>query len=69
MLLEQVKIYHPSPELAANFLNQIVENPSLWWNSKLVQDARECFCKTYALTSTHPLKDWAKILIDMQKIS
>lgn len=65
-LLQQAKIYHDSPESAAKMLNEIFSDPTIWWNSQMVQSAREQFCNNYILTSNTPLRDWAKILIQMQ---
>ncbi|OGT36766.1 MAG: hypothetical protein A3F12_00595 [Gammaproteobacteria bacterium RIFCSPHIGHO2_12_FULL_38_14] len=66
-LLEKSGIYHNSPESAAAFLNKIVDDPGGWWNSNAVQNARKKFCDTYIRTSGHYLKDWVKILINIQK--
>lgn len=66
-LLHEAKIYHATPESAAEFLNEIADDPTIWWDSKPVQNARKIFCDTYMRTSEHYLKDWKKILLDIQK--
>ncbi|OGT44925.1 MAG: hypothetical protein A3E82_00635 [Gammaproteobacteria bacterium RIFCSPHIGHO2_12_FULL_38_11] len=65
-LLHEAKIYHATPESAAEFLNEMADNPTAWWNSKPVQEARTIFCDTYMHTSEHYLKDWKKILLNIQ---
>ena len=47
-LLKSVGIFHESPESAALQLTSIWDDVNGWWQSKVVQDAREKFCNCYS---------------------
>jgi putative transferase (TIGR04331 family) len=59
-MLEDVGIYHKTPESAANFLNNHYDDIPKWWKSKEVQEARRKFCYKYARTSKFYLWEWVK---------
>ena len=52
--LRRVGIYHETPESAATKVNEVYNDPLLWWNSAEVQDVRKKFCHRFARTS----KNW-----------
>lgn len=54
-VLKEVGIFHDTPESAAQHVNNIWNDVSLWWKSKTVQLAREKFCKQYASISPNML--------------
>ena len=45
--LEEVGIYHKTPESASSHINSNWNNISSWWNSDRVQSARKEFCKNF----------------------
>ena len=64
--LQRVGIFHTTPETAAKKVNEVYEDPLLWWNSKDVQDVRERFCYRFARTSKDWISEWKE---ELQKIA
>jgi len=61
-VLVKAEILFYDPIKAAIKLNEIYENPSSWWWSNDVQDARKYFCDNIAYISDDYLKIWNKKL-------
>lgn len=66
-LLNKVGIFHDSPKPAARMLNKIADDPSAWWNSEDVQEARKLFCEKFARISPSWLKEWNDLLLNFLK--
>jgi len=60
--LEQVGIFHRTPESAASFINSIWDDVDGWWNSPTTIDARKQFTDQYARTVSNPVRFLAKAL-------
>jgi putative transferase (TIGR04331 family) len=60
--LEQVGIFHRTPESAAAFINSIWDDVDGWWNSQPTLDARKQFTDQYARTVSNPVRFLAKAL-------
>jgi len=60
--LEQVGIFHRTPESAASFINSIWGDVDGWWNSQPTLDARKQFTNQYARTVSNPVRFLAKAL-------
>jgi putative transferase (TIGR04331 family) len=56
--LTRVGIIHHSGKEAARFINGLNGNPSAWWNSPEVQEAREAFVARYANFSEDWIDAW-----------
>lgn len=63
--LRRVNILHDSPESAAEFINNIYEDPMSWWVSLELQQAREKFCNQFARTSENWLEEWKDEFLKM----
>jgi putative transferase (TIGR04331 family) len=63
-LLQRAGIYHYSPQSAATHININWNNISVWWNTKLVQEARNIFCQKYARREKHYLHLLRREIID-----
>ena len=61
-ILEEVKILHYSNVSAAEMLNEISENVSIWWMSDEVQRARKIFVEQYARNSNNAFKEFNRLL-------
>ena len=61
-MLEQVGIFHHTPESAASFINSIWDDVDGWWNSPPTLDARKQFTDQYARTVSNPVRFLAKAL-------
>jgi len=48
--LKEAGIFHDTPESAGNRVNEIFENPIIWWNSRKVQESVKYFCSQFAQT-------------------
>ena len=59
-LLRRVGVIHHSGAEAARFVNQLNGDPSVWWNSAEVQEAREAFVARYANFSDNWLQAWTE---------
>lgn len=57
-ILKDVKILFDNPIEASEFVENIYDNVSDWWESDKVQKAREEFCYQYARTSKYWVKEW-----------
>lgn len=57
-VLRRVGVIHHSGAEAARFVNQLNGDPSAWWNSADVQEAREAFVARYANFSEDWLQAW-----------
>ena len=62
-LLLKAKIIYFSPLNAAKFVNKNYENIDLWWQSRVVQNARKKVCDYMCRSSTSPVNDIRKSLI------
>jgi putative transferase (TIGR04331 family) len=60
--LEQVGIFHRTPESGASFINSIWDDVDDWWNSPTTIDARKQFTDQYARTVSNPVRFLAKAL-------
>jgi len=60
--LEQVGIFHRTPESAASFMNSIWNDVDGWWNSPPTLEARKQFTDQYARTVSNPVRFLAKAL-------
>jgi putative transferase (TIGR04331 family) len=58
--LREANILHDNPKSAATKINQIYQNPMIWWNSPDVQKARQKFCRRFAWTNPDWMLDWQK---------
>jgi putative transferase (TIGR04331 family) len=61
-LLRSVNILHDSPLDAAGHCETIFEDPLKWWMSCPVQEVREAFIGTYALTSADCETEWRTMI-------
>ena len=61
-LLIDAGIVHLSSDSAAQKINEIWNNVDLWWDSHIIQDAREKFCNNFAVVSNTPAIDLKNIL-------
>jgi putative transferase (TIGR04331 family) len=62
-LLREAGILHDTPEILASKLNEIYEDPMLWWMSAEVQYAKNKFCERFARTSDNWLTQWKEELL------
>ena len=60
--LKEVKVFHDSPESAADFINENYMDIDKWWESKKVQHVVNEFRYTYARTSKNLTNDWNKAI-------
>jgi putative transferase (TIGR04331 family) len=61
-LLKSVGIFHETPESAARHIEDVWDNVDVWWDSELVQEARERFCVQYSNTPNNLLKKMSLVL-------
>ena len=59
--LEDVGIFHKSPQAAAKMVEKVWGDVDSWWYSEKVQEAKDNFLEIYANKST-PLSYLAKIV-------
>jgi putative transferase (TIGR04331 family) len=64
--LHECGIYHDSPEAAAQKLTEINENPNRWWQTPMVQKARDEFCHQFVRTTPNWLSEWNRLLLAME---
>jgi putative transferase (TIGR04331 family) len=62
--LEEVGIYHKTPESASKKIIEIYKDIENWWESNEVIDARELFCNEFALTVDEPLRYFRDIILE-----
>lgn len=55
-LLAQARIFHETPESAAQHVTAIWNDVADWWNHPAVQEKRRAFCETYARMPANPLR-------------
>ena len=67
--LKEVKVFHDSPESAANFVNKYYATIEEWWNNKRVKQAVKRFRNNYALGSKNCVSDWDGFLQNFIKES
>ena len=60
--LENVGIFHRTPESASSFINSIWDDVDGWWNSQATIDARKQFTDQYARSVPNPIRFLAKAL-------
>jgi putative transferase (TIGR04331 family) len=60
--LEQVGVFHRTPESAAAFINSIWDDVDGWWSSPATLEARKHFTDQYARTVSNPIRFLAKAL-------
>tara|TARA_B100000686_G_C16162130_1_gene652087 strand:- start:124 stop:348 length:225 start_codon:yes stop_codon:yes gene_type:complete len=65
--LRAVKILHDTPESAAKLVNEINEDPMLWWMEPERQKVRRRFCYQFSRKSENGLKEWKTELLKMAK--
>lgn len=61
--LRNVGILHDTPELAAAKVNEISNDPTVWWQQTEIQAAKDEFCFQFARTSSNWLKEWRSELL------
>lgn len=60
--LEQVGIFHRTPESAGERANQVFANPDAWWRGDDLQSARAEFCQRLARTGEDWQEEWREFL-------
>lgn len=60
--LQQVGVFHRTPESAAAFINSIWDDVDGWWSSPATLEARKHFTDQYARTVPNPVRFLAKAL-------
>ncbi|MDB2676321.1 LIC12162 family protein [Amylibacter sp.] len=63
-LLQDVGIFHKTPESASNHLAEIWDDIDGWWNSDEVVFVREVFCNKYSRSINSPLDMLKAICVD-----
>lgn len=61
----RARILHDAPEDAASHVREAWADPSAWWNSGDVQQAREQFVCRFALAQNEWLDEWARTIEDV----
>ncbi|TVZ55505.1 putative transferase (TIGR04331 family) [Lutibacter sp. Hel_I_33_5] len=61
--LEEVGIFHATPQSAALKVTEIWDNVPGWWNQEETQKARTNFCNNFAKEVKNPIKELTKKLI------
>jgi len=64
-LLESVGIFHKTPESAASKMIEVWDDVSVWWESDIVQDARNEFCSQFSANPKQFLSKLATVLQDV----
>ena len=67
-LLEEVGIFHQTPEGAARYLAEIWEDVNAWWNGERVQSARARFCALYSDTRAETFGRLAAALEEARRL-
>ena len=60
--LERVNIFFTDHIKAALFINKIYKNPSEWWSTNEVQEARQQFCKIFCNTDGDVYSKWGEFI-------
>lgn len=63
--LRRAGIWWDSPEGAARQVAQIYQEPSAWWESRVVQEARRSMLERYALARRDWQARWVRALADV----
>ncbi len=63
LILENVGIFHASPESAAKKVNEVWDDVDAWWKSEDVQRARQYFCNKYAKDNPNLLADLKRLFL------
>lgn len=62
--LENIGVFHRSPQSAARFVAKIWDDVGAWWNSSKVQSVREKFCGYYSSTPIDIMSKIERVLSD-----
>jgi len=65
--LVRVGIVHKTPASAAKKVNEVYQDPMLWWLSPEVQEVKKRFCYQFARTSSTWVSDWENELFRIAK--
>lgn len=61
--MEEIGLFHQTPESAARHINEIYNNPRAWWDEPRVRMVRDQFQQLFVKTSRHFLEDLTKFLL------
>lgn len=67
--LKVAKVFHDTPESAAEHVSNIWNNVEAWWQGREVQEARIAFCEAYSSPPTHVVRRLAEILTEESTLS
>lgn len=56
--LRKVGVLHDTPEEAAQKVDEISDDPISWWEQPDIQEAKDQYCRQFALTSERWLEEW-----------
>lgn len=59
--LKKVKVFHDTPESAAEWINQVYDSSNDWFYNKECQDVVKDFCYRYGRRSKTPVRDWLQV--------
>jgi putative transferase (TIGR04331 family) len=62
---KQAKIIHTDPVKAADHINSIYSNPSLWWNEDATLAARKMFFDVCGTVGENPLQVWKDFILEV----
>ena len=65
--LKKAGIFHTSVESVTKMINQVGDNPLLWWNGQEVQQARMQYCDYFLDHTPNWLKKWNTVLLGLVK--
>jgi len=65
--LREVGILYDTPEKAAEKVNEIADDPVLWWKQPKIQEAKDQYCFQFCRSSDNWLKEWKAELKDQLK--
>ena len=60
--LKTVGIFHETPESAVQQMTQVWDDVAGWWESEIVQVARQQFCHCYSRVTARPIEELAEVL-------
>jgi putative transferase (TIGR04331 family) len=66
-VLQNVGIFHTSPESAASQINEVYKDTQKWWKRPAVQEARLQFCERFARTRKDWLREWSSELTGLNR--
>ena len=67
--LREAGIFHDEPESAAAIVNEIFQDPWLWWKQSRVQKAKDEFCRKFAWTTQDWVMRWRKTLVECRGLN